>query len=176
MMTFFYFHANGFDWEENYWDLKILYLNQLNKYPRPFDGISKDYSCWYWYLWWWTEHFLKQIVQISVIFISYISIIMKIQKWYPVSLTPNISAKTWPNCTCRGCFENIRTCRFQICPWFWKLANICGMGVIEQNKISNFFCQYCISLHYFNPITNLSLYSKSCWQRRRPGSISRSSS
>ena len=106
---------------------------QLIKHPRPFDGISKDYSCWYWYLWWWTERFLEQIVQISVIFISNKSIIMKIKDWYHMSLTSNISAKTWSNCTCKGCFENIRTSRFQICPWFWKLTNICGSDRAKQN-------------------------------------------
>ena len=30
-----------------------------SKHSRPFAGISKDYSCWYWYLWWWTEQFLE---------------------------------------------------------------------------------------------------------------------
>ena len=102
-------------------------------HPRPFDGISKDYSCWYWYLWWWTEQFLEQIVQISVIFISNKSIIKKIKEWYHVSLTSNISAKTWSNWTCRGCFENVRTSRFQICPWFWKLTKICGSNRAKQN-------------------------------------------
>ena len=92
-------------------------------HPRPFDGISKDYSCW--------EPFLEQIVQISVIFISNKSIIMKIKDWYHVSLTLSISSKTWWNCICRGCFENRRTFRFQISLWFWKFTKICG--VIEQN-------------------------------------------
>ena len=50
-----------------------------------------------------------------------------------VSLTSNISAKTWSNCTCRGCFENVRTSRFQICPWFCKLTKICGSNGAKQN-------------------------------------------
>ena len=108
------------------------------QHPRPFDGISKDYSCWYWYLWWWTEQFLEQIVQISVIFISNKSNSKKIKEWYHVSLTSNISAKTWSNCTCRGCFENVRTSRFQICPWFWKSTKICGSNRAKQN-ITDFF-------------------------------------
>ena len=61
---------------------------------------------------------LTQNVQISIVFLLVKSIIMKIKEWYHVSLTSNISAKTWSNCTCRGCFENPRICRFQICPWF----------------------------------------------------------
>ena len=65
---------------ENYWDLNIFGKKQLIKHPRPFDGISKDYSCWYWYLWWWTEQFLEQIVQINVISISNKSIIKKIKQ------------------------------------------------------------------------------------------------
>ena len=56
MIPFFYFHDNWFYWEENYWDLNILF-----------------------------------------------------------------------------CFENIRTSRFQICPWFWKLTKICGSNRAKQN-------------------------------------------
>ena len=52
---------NGFDWEENYWDLNILCEKQLIKHSRPFAGISKDYSGWYWYLWWWTEQFFEHL-------------------------------------------------------------------------------------------------------------------
>ena len=67
MIPFFNSYDNGFDWEENYWDLNILCEKQLIKHSRPFDGISKDYSYWYLYLWWWTDLYLEQIVQISVI-------------------------------------------------------------------------------------------------------------
>ena len=70
---------------------------------------------------------------VSVIFISNKSIIMKIKEWYHVSLTSNISAKTWSNCTCRGCFEIVRTCRFQNWPWFWKSSKICGSNRAKQN-------------------------------------------
>ena len=90
MVQFYYFHDFEFDWEKNYWDLNILGKKQLIKHPRPFDGISKDYSCWYWYLWWWTEQFLEQIVQISVIFISNKSVLKKIKEWYHVSLNSYI--------------------------------------------------------------------------------------
>ena len=62
---------------------------------------------------------LKENLQISIVFLSVKSIIMKIKEWHHVFLTSNISGKTWSNCTCSGCFENIRTNRFQICPWFW---------------------------------------------------------
>ena len=133
MIPFFNSYDNGFDWEENYWDLNILCEKQLIKHSRPFAGISKDYSCWYWYLWWWTEQFLEQIVQISVIFISNKSKLMKIKEWYHVSLTSNISAKTWSNWTCRGCFEIVRTSRFQNWHWFWNLSKICGSNRAKQN-------------------------------------------
>ena len=49
-----------------------------------------------------------------------------------MSLTSNISAKTWSNWTCRGCFGNVRTSRFQICPWFWKSTKICGSNRAKQ--------------------------------------------
>ena len=52
--------------------------------------------------------------------------ISKLPNLSHLSLTSNISAKTWSNYTSRGCFENVRTRRFQICPWFWKLTKICG--------------------------------------------------
>ena len=97
------------------------------KHPNPFDSISNDFFCWYLYLWWWTEQFLEWIVQISVSFIYNKSILTKIKNWYHVSLTSNISAKTWSNCTCRRCFEIVRTTR-----------------TIEQNKIQCTFCNHCI--------------------------------
>ena len=61
---------------------------------------------------------LTENLEISIVFFSIKSIIMKIKEWYHLSLTSNISAKNWSNCTCRGCFENLTTSRFQICPWF----------------------------------------------------------
>ena len=76
---------------------------------------------------------LTQNVQISIVFLSVKSIIMNIKEWHHVSLTSNISGKTWSNCTCRGCFENVRTSRFQICPWFWKLTKICVSNRVKQN-------------------------------------------
>ena len=81
---------------------------------------------------------MEQIVQISVIFISNKSIIIEIKDSNHVSLTSNISAKTWSNWTCRGCFGNVRTSRFQICPWFWKSTKICGSNRAKQN-ITDFF-------------------------------------
>ena len=81
---------------------------------------------------------LTQNVQISIVFLSDKSIIMKIKEWHHVSLTLNISVKTLSNCTCRECFENLRTSRFHICPWFWKLSKICGSNGAKQN-ITNLF-------------------------------------
>ena len=76
---------------------------------------------------------LAQNIQISIIFLSVKSIIIEIKDSNHVSLTSNISAKTWSNCTCRGCFENVRTSRFQICSWLWKLTKSCGRNRSKQN-------------------------------------------
>ena len=76
---------------------------------------------------------LTQNVHISIVFLSVKLIIMKIKEWDHSSLTSNISAKTWSNCTC-GCvlklsepadFKNDPD--FENCPRF--------VGVIEQIKI-----------------------------------------
>ena len=77
--------------------------------------------------------FLTQNLQISIVFLSVKLFSIKIKEWYHVSLTSKISAKTWSNCTCRGCFEIIRTCRFQNWPWFWKSSKICGSNRAKQN-------------------------------------------
>ena len=79
-----------------------------------------------------------QNVQISIVFLSVKLIIMKIKEWDHSSLTSNISAKTWSNCTCRGCFEIVRTSRFQNWPWFWKLSKTCRSNRGKQN-ITNLF-------------------------------------
>ena len=79
------------------------------------------------------QPFLEQIIQISVIFISNKSISMTKKERHNVSLTSNISAKTWSNCTFRGRFEIVRTSRFQICPWFWRFTKICGSNRAKQN-------------------------------------------
>ena len=54
-----------------------------------------------------------QNVQISIIFLSVKSIVIRIKKRDYVSLTSNISAKTWSNCTSRGRFAIVRASRFQ---------------------------------------------------------------
>ena len=87
MVQFYYFHDFEFDWEKNYWDLNILGKMQFIKQTRSFDVVNKDNSCWYWYLLWWKEQFLKQIVQISIIFISNKLKLMEIKEWYHVTLT-----------------------------------------------------------------------------------------
>ena len=91
---------------------------------------------------------LTQNVQISIVFLSVKSIIIEIKDSNHLSLTSNISAKTWSNWTCRGYFENVRTSRsvpgFEIWPRF--------VGVKEQNKICNSFCQYCKSIYQCSEI------------------------
>ena len=81
---------------------------------------------------------LTQNVQISIVFLSVKSIIMKIKEWHHVSLTSNISGKTWSNCTCKGCFEIVITSRFQNWPWFWKLPNFCGSNRGKQHTTNLF--------------------------------------
>ena len=60
-----------------------------------------------------------------------------------MSLTSNISAKTWSNCTCRGCFEKSGPADFKSVPGFENQPRF--VGVIEQNKIQQTFFHYCIS-------------------------------
>ena len=133
------------------------------QHPRPFDGISKDYSCWYWYLSRWTEQFLEQIVQINVIFISKKSIIKKIKEWYHVSLTSNISAKTWSGIG--GVLKTSGPADFKSNPGFENWPRF--VGVLEQNKILNSLSQYCIHImdisflyHEIHDIT----YTYSCFK------------
>ena len=54
-----------------------------------------------------------------------------------MSCTSIFSAKSWSNLTFRDSFGILRTCRFQNCPWFWKLTNICTSNKAKQN-ITNF--------------------------------------
>ena len=61
----------------------------------------------------------------------------KLRSWAPLlvydATVSHISAKIWSNCVCRGRFENVRTSRFQICPWFLKSTKICGIDRAKQN-------------------------------------------
>ena len=103
---------------------------------------------------------MEQIVQISVIFISNKSIIIEIKDSNHVSLTSNISAKTWSNWTCRVCFVNVKTSRFQICPWFWKSTKICGSNRAKRNIQLFLFLPYCIERDFLScfPIEPFPLY------------------
>ena len=133
MIPFFYFHDNWFVWYENNRNLNNLFQKLLcspSKIPISTTIIlrntTKRSRMFY-------QLLLAQNVQISKVFLYVKSIIMKIKEWYHVSLTSNISAKTWWNCTCRGCSENLKTSRFQICHWFWKLTKICMSNWAKQN-------------------------------------------
>ena len=112
----YYFHEN-----KNIISQSELYpwqiLRNTNKRSRTFNQLL-----------------LTQNVQISIVFLSVKSIIMKIKEWHHVSLTSNISGKTWSNCKCRGCFENVRTSRFQIWPRFLKLTKIFGSNRANHNN------------------------------------------
>ena len=127
MIPFFYFHDNWFVGEENNINFNNLFKKLFcSPWKVPIstriilrNTIKRSRML--------NQLLLTQNVQISIVFLSVKSIIMKIKEWHHVSLTSNISGKTWSNCTCRGCFENVR--------FVW---------VIEQNKISNSLCQYYI--------------------------------
>ena len=138
MLPFFYFHDIWFVGDENKRNLNNLFqklfcsppkvpistriiLRNTIKRSRTFNQLI------------WTQN-----LQISIVFFSVKSIIIKIKEWDHVSLTSNISAKTWSNCTCRGCFEIVRTSRFQNWPWFWKLSKICGSNRGKQNTTNLF--------------------------------------
>ena len=54
---------------------------------------------------------------------------MKIKEWYHVSLTSNISAKTWSNCTC--VLKMLGPADFKSVPGFENWPRF--VGVIEQN-------------------------------------------
>ena len=161
-MPFFHFHGNWFVRDENNIDLSNLFQKLFCSPPRvPIsttvilrNTIERSRM--------FNQLLLTQNVQISIVFLLVKSIIMKIKEWYHVSLTSNISAKTWSNCTCRGCFENVRTSRFQICPWFWKSTKICGSNRAKQN-ITDFFPLLYILLHFHSFSINFPMSLSIIW-------------
>ena len=58
-----------------------------------------------------------------------------------VSWTSNISAKTWSNRTCRGCFKIEWPADSKSVPGFGNWPTI--VGVIEQNKIQQTYFHHC---------------------------------
>ena len=50
-----------------------------------------------------------------------------------MSLTSNISAKTWSNCTCKGVLKLSEPADFKTDPGFENCPRL--VGVIEENKI-----------------------------------------
>ena len=138
MIGIFYFYGNWFVRDENNRNLNNLFQKLVcspSKVPISTRIILRntiDRSRMF------NQLLLAQNIQISIIFLSVKSIIIEIKDSNHLSLTSNISAKTWSNWTCRGCFGNVRTSRFQICPWFWKSTKICGSNRAKQN-ITDFF-------------------------------------
>ena len=99
--------------------------------------------------------------QISIVFLSVKSIIMKIKEWYHVYLTPNISAKTWSNWTSRGGFEIVR--------WRWSMV----IGYYSS------FTLYHSKLLYFKSIMvklNVIFFSMKMLLRRTVNSTDRTQS
>ena len=133
MIGIFYFYGNWFVRDENNRNLNNLFQKLVcspSKVPistriilRNTINRSRMFN----------QLLLAQNIQISIIFLSVKSIIIEIKDSNHLSLTSNISAKNWSNCTCRGCFENLKTSRFQICHWFWKLTKICVSNWAKQN-------------------------------------------
>ena len=133
MIPFFYFLDNWFVRDENNINLNNLFQKLFcspSKVPISTRIILRNTIKRSRML---NQLLLTQNVQISIVFLSVKSIIMKIKEWHHVSLTSNISAKTWSNCKCRVCFEKIRTSRFKISPKFWKFTKICGSNRAKQN-------------------------------------------
>ena len=133
MIPFFYFYEFWFVGDEKNRNLNNLFqklfcspskitistriiLRNTSKRSRMFDQLI-----------------FTQNVQISIIFLSVKSIVIRIKKWYHVSLTSNISAQNRSKCTSSGCFENVRTSRFQNWPWFWKSSKIWVSNRAKQN-------------------------------------------
>ena len=114
MISFFYFHDNWFIGDENYRNLNKVFQKLCcspSKVPIltriiPRNTIKRSRMLY--------QLLLTQNAQISIVFLSVKSIIMKIKEWYHVYLTPNISAKTWSNWTSRGGFEIVR--------WRWSMV------------------------------------------------------
>ena len=72
-----------------------------------------------------------QKIQITIVFLKLI--IMKIKEWDHSSLTSNISAKTWSNCTCGCVLKLSEPADFKNDPDFENCQGF--VGVIEQIKI-----------------------------------------
>ena len=60
------------------------------------------------------------------------------------SITP-ANLGSWSLIKTRDSFGILRMYRFQNCPWFWYLIEIYRIYGVEQKKISNNLCQYCIT-------------------------------
>ena len=132
MIPFFYILDNWFVGDENNRNLNNLFQKLFcspSKVPISTRKIFRNSKRSRMF----NQLILTENLEISIVFFSIKSIIMKIKEWYHLSLTSNISAKNWSNCTCRGCFENLKTSRLQICPWFWKLTKICRSNWAKQN-------------------------------------------
>ena len=105
---------------------------------------------------------------VSIVFLSVKLIIMKIKEWDHISLTSNISAKTWSNCTSRDCFEIVRTSKFQNWPWWWKSSKIWGSNRAKQNKTNLWSWLYSRSAFIYLWHLKTFLYPKDLIQPSKP--------
>ena len=143
MIGIFYFYDNWFVRDENNRNLNNLFQKLVcspSKVPistriilRNTINRSRMFN----------QLLLAQNIQISIIFLSVKSIIIEIKDSNHLSLTSNISAKTWSNWTCRGCFETSGPADSKSVPGFDNWPRF--VGVIELNKISNSYENYCTS-------------------------------
>ena len=125
MIGIFYFYDNWFVRDENNRNLNNLFQKLVcspSKVPistriilRNTINRSRMFN----------QLLLAQNIQISIIFLSVKSIIIEIKDSNHLSLTSNISAKTWSNWTCRGCFDIVRT------TW---ISNLSQVLKIDQSK------------------------------------------
>ena len=145
MIGIFYFYDNWFVRDENNRNLNNLFQKLVcspSKVPistriilRNTINRSRMFN----------QLLLAQNIQISIIFLSVKSIIIKIKEWDHMSLTSNISAKTWSNWTCRGVLKMSGPAVFKSVPGFENWPRF--VGVIEQNKIYQTYDHLCTYLY-----------------------------
>ena len=133
MIPLFYFLAIWFVGYKNNRNLNNFFQKLfIQDPPRSKVPISTRIISWNTIKrsWMFNQLIWAQNLQISIVFFLVKSISMKIKEWYHVSLTSKISAKSLSICSC---FENVRTSRFQICPWFWWFTKIYRCNLAKQN-------------------------------------------
>ena len=138
-MPFFHFHGNWFVGDENNINLSNLFQKLFCSPPKVPTSTNVTLRNTIKRSRMFNQLLLTQNVQISIVFLSVKSIIMKIKEWHHVSLTSNISAKIG------DVFKTSGPADFKSVPGYENWPRV--VGEIDQNKICNSFCQHCISIY-----------------------------